>query len=281
MTKALKRGENSTRQRLFGAFSYIFISVRLFDARTALFIKALNAVICSPADPCLLVKWANLPSPFREATTKNSKQRQSARNCDWLGLGMLCSRRFPAPSQNLTSSIIPLLILICNFFFSSIHTQIQNDRRRGAKENKGTQFVILPPSPTSPPRLQTDANAFLQVLFLLSLAIPRVIVSEVEVGCIVCDASDAARLSPAPNVYILDIISGCPHSILGRNQASFIFCVVMRWRKEEKTTKKKKNRNSLQGITLLETRITYVVSQTRPSSLFIPLVQMTSESSSA
>lgn len=60
---------------------------------------------------------------------------------------MLCSRRFPAPSQNLTSSIIPLLILICNFFFSSIHTQIQNDRRRGAKENKGTQFVISPRLP--------------------------------------------------------------------------------------------------------------------------------------
>lgn len=39
MTKALKRGENSTRQRLFGAFSYIFIFVRLFDAWTALFIK--------------------------------------------------------------------------------------------------------------------------------------------------------------------------------------------------------------------------------------------------
>lgn len=55
-------------------FATIFIFVRLFDTRTVLLINALNAVICSPADPCLFVKWANLPQPFREATTKNSKQ---------------------------------------------------------------------------------------------------------------------------------------------------------------------------------------------------------------
>ena len=39
----------------------IFIFVCLFDTRTVLLINALNAVICSPADPCLFVKWANLP----------------------------------------------------------------------------------------------------------------------------------------------------------------------------------------------------------------------------
>lgn len=126
-------------------------------------LNALNTVICSPADPCLFVKWANLPQPFREATTKNSKQPQSARNCDWLGLGMLCSRRFPAPSQNLTSSIIPLLILICNFFFFHPHanSKWQTQRSKGEQRDSICNF----PS-TSPPRLQTDANVFLKVLFL-------------------------------------------------------------------------------------------------------------------
>lgn len=56
-----QRRENSTWQRLLDVFSYIFIFVCLFDIWTVLLINALNAVICSSADPCLFVKWANLP----------------------------------------------------------------------------------------------------------------------------------------------------------------------------------------------------------------------------
>lgn len=47
-----------------------------------------------------------------------------------------------------------------------------------------------------------------------------------QIYCLWC--LHAVQLSPAPSVYILDIIPGCPCSILGHNGASFIFCVIMR-----------------------------------------------------
>lgn len=183
---------------------------------------------------------------------------------------MLCSRRFPAPSQNLTSSIIPLLILICNFF-PSIHTQIQNDRRRGAKENKGTQFVISPRLPL-PDSKQTQTYFCKCCSFIARHPSRDCFWSWSRIYCLWC-----LRCSPA--------VTGpqCLHSgyyfwlsllHLGAQPSLFHFLC-------HNVMAKKRKKNSLQGITLLETRITYVVSQTRPSSLFIPLVQMTSESASA
>lgn len=163
----------------------------------------------------------------------------------WLaGAGSRCSRHFPALSQNLTSSIIPLLILICNFFLSSMYKFKMTDIRR-AKEQKNSACNFLSDS--------KQTHTFLQVLFFIVLYLCYdCFWSWSQIYCLWC--LHAVRLSPAPNVYILDIISGCLYSILGHNENFHFLC------------HNAIAQISLRGITLLEKRITYVVSQTHPSS---------------
>lgn len=119
------------------------------------------------------------------------------------------------------------LLFSCSYWyviFSFIHVQIQNDRRGRAKKNKRNQFVIFSPSLLDSKQTQTY---FCKCCFFIVLYLwYDCFWSWSQIYCLWC--LHAVRLSPAPNVYILDIISGCPHSILGRNGASFIFCVIMR-----------------------------------------------------
>lgn len=163
-----------------------------FGKWPVLLIHALNdVVICCSAEPCLFVKWANLPQPFREATTKNSKQWQSARNCDWLGLGIYA----PGVFQPYLKTLHHLLFSRSYWYviFSFIHVQIQNDRCRRAKRNKRTQFVIffLPPSFT-PNRHTHFCECFFYIfIYFLSFSIFAMIFFfvEAEVRYIVCDVS--------------------------------------------------------------------------------------------
>lgn len=117
------------------------------------------------------------------------------------------------------------------------------------QRNKRTQFVIFSLS-----RLDSkQTHIFLQVLaFIVLYLCYDCFWSWSQIYCLWC--LHAVRLSPAPNVYILDIISGCLYSILGHNENFHFLC------------HNAIAQISLRGITLLEKQITYVVSQTHPSS---------------
>lgn len=152
----------------------------------------------------------------------------------------MCSRRFSVLSPSLTSSIILLLILICNFF-SFIHVQIQNDRRRRAKKNKRSQIVIFFPS--VPNRhmfffFHSFYRLFLKlksdILFVMSSCSPTV--------------TSPQCLHSRYYFWLSLLHLGAQWSLFHFRCHNAIAQI------------------SLRGITLLEKRITYVVSQTHPSS---------------
>lgn len=210
-----------------------------------LLINASNGVICSPADPCLFVKWANLPLLFKEATTKNSKQWQSARNCDWLGLGRCAPGHFQPHLQTLHHLlfscsywyVISFLLSVCKF--KTTHAEEQ-------KKNKRTQFVIYSPSLLYSKRAYISASLWFifGTIFFFKLK------------------SDILFVMPPRGPAVTSL--QCLHS-----RYYFWLSVLhlgAQWSLFHFLCHNAIAQISLRGITLLEKRITYVVSQTHPSS---------------
>ena len=159
--------------------------------------------------------------------------------------------RSPALSQNLTSSIILPLILICNFF-SFIHVQIQNDRRKESKRRtKELNFLSIPP------RLQTDAH----------------IHSASVVFCFRYHSLSSLWLFLKLKADILFVMSPCSPAVTSPQclHSRYYFWLSVlhlgaQWSLFHFLCHNAIAQISLRGITLLEKRITYVVSQTHPSS---------------
>lgn len=140
------------------------------------------------------------------------------------------------------------------FFYPCTNSRRQTQKSKEEQKNSICNFLSIPPW------LQTDRRIILASVFF-SLFFFFIVLylwydcfwSWSQLYCLWC--LHAVRLSPAPDVYILDIISGCPYSILGAQWSLFHFLCHNAIAQI-----------SLRGITLLEKRITYVVSQTHPSS---------------
>lgn len=140
------------------------------------------------------------------------------------------------------------------FFYLRTNSRWQTQKSKEQQKNSICNFLSIPPW------LQTDTRIILAsvVLFWFFFFIILYLWHDCfwswsQIYCLWC--LHAVRLSPAPSVYVLDIISGCPYSILGAQWSLFHFLCHNAIAQI-----------SLRGITLLEKRITYVVSQTHPSS---------------
>lgn len=101
---------------------------------TPTLITALNAVICAREDAFLFVKWANLPNPFEKRPLRIANSDNLPETVT--GWEYICSRHFSAISQNLTSSIILLLMLIYIFCLLSMYKLKMTDaeQQRRTKE---------------------------------------------------------------------------------------------------------------------------------------------------
>lgn len=168
----------------------------------------------------------------------------------WLaGAGNICSRHFPALSQNLTSSIILLLILICNFFFyPCTNSKRQTQKSKEEQKNSICNFLSILPW------LQTDTHIFLCYkccFFPLSLVwLFLKLKSDILFVMSPCSPAVTSPLCLHSRYYFwLSVLH------LGAQWSLFHFLCHNAIAQI-----------SLRGITLLEKRITYVVSQTHPSS---------------